>query len=630
MSSSRYFQLLLLGALVLKEQLVLGFAPSAVRSRAVVTRSSPRVGLFRRNADQEPEEDEDAKGGPLPFFSNLLKRKDEIAEYEVESQALPEADASEPPVEEQTGEEKDAEGTTKEETEEHVKKLEENEMKQSPEFAVLSSEVDEVPQPPKSITPNERVQSLRAQAEKARLEAELLQTQLTLGKIKRLEEQVETKLAKGESIDELQEELLMLQSKLNPGLATSESKATPEAAVKAPDSPAPRELTLNKDTTPIVEVSSTSLPFSQAKFDEYLKEFEGSTTVMKFLMAQEMGFSVSDDVKAINATEVAVRYEQMTRFDFSAWPDIAVPSFTEKEITDKMASTWFALEKVTLRDDVKEAMSEREIALKVLERDYVKKSLEDRYASKLQESSSEAVVENLRDWFPKDENASDSVLRTTFPNCVNKEGQTPSEVEVQQFYAEVVPKTSFRATGKPQQVWGGYIIPGDSKKGGDEVIQSIDKELARYPGLQKKLTVAYTQDYTRVVVPVPNALYVMGPDVAREPRPLLLTGVSALGVATMWYTSIYPLLLNPELLKRAEEQVDLANANMQSDLSWLGELSFPIFSTFFALQLTHELGHRIVGAIYNVSALLCIRRLVSWLTCVCRLISRFQRLFLRW
>jgi hypothetical protein len=100
----------------------------------------------------------------------------------------------------------------------------------------------------------------------------------------------------------------------------------------------------------------------------------------------------------------------------------------------------------------------------------------------------------------------------------------------------------------------------------------------------------------------PQVLFVAGPDVARDPAPILRTVVSAFGIATTWYGSIYPFLVNPKLLDRATEAMELADAGMPTDLSWLSEMSIPLFVSFMAVQLIHEIAHQIVAKSRNFEA----------------------------
>ena len=75
----------------------------------------------------------------------------------------------------------------------------------------------------------------------------------------------------------------------------------------------------------------------------------------------------------------------------------------------------------------------------------------------------------------------------------------------------------------------------------------------------------------------PEVLFVAGPDVARDSQPILRTAISSIGIATVWYGSIAPFLANSKLLDRATEGMELADAGMPNDLSWLSEMSIPLF-----------------------------------------------------
>ena len=104
------------------------------------------------------------------------------------------------------------------------------------------------------------------------------------------------------------------------------------------------------------------------------------------------------------------------------------------------------------------------------------------------------------------------------------------------------------------------------------------------------MTVLYTNDFTIFAdedmmdspffdpTEAAPILYVVGPDICREPRPFLLSAVSGLGLATCWYLSIYPFLLNPTLSQRVDEQLALAESNMTPDLSWLTDVALPLFT----------------------------------------------------
>jgi len=104
-------------------------------------------------------------------------------------------------------------------------------------------------------------------------------------------------------------------------------------------------------------------------------------------------------------------------------------------------------------------------------------------------------------------------------------------------------------------------------------------------------------DSEQIVNPLdwPSVLFVAGPDVAREPQVILRTILSSVGIATAWYGSIYPFLANSKLLDRATEAMNMADAGMPTDMSWLSEMSIPLFLSFMGLQISHEVAHLLVA-----------------------------------
>ena len=212
--------------------------------------------------------------------------------------------------------------------------------------------------------------------------------------------------------------------------------------------------------------------------------------------------------------------------------------------------------------------------------------------------------------------AVDRTVDQLFPKCTRKEDATePTLAQVQSLAANVLPSAKFSTSSKPEKVLGGFVLRGSHKyENGDDLLAAIDKELEK-TSLTDKMTVLYVPDFTVFARSeeegfeidlfdsdsIPPILYIAGPDLVRERKPVALSITTALGFATSWYLSIYPFLLNPTLSKRVEEQLAVADAGMNYDLSWLTDLSVPLFWTFLGIQAAHEVGHRVVAAAYDVS-----------------------------
>jgi hypothetical protein len=154
-------------------------------------------------------------------------------------------------------------------------------------------------------------------------------------------------------------------------------------------------------------------------------------------------------------------------------------------------------------------------------------------------------------------------------------------------------------------------------------LEAIDKELAKTtfadkmtvlyaPGILLETIVSWKDvpDLQQMVSSIETGedtyldkdpvLYITGPDLVREPNRLGLTATSSLGLATTWYLSIYPFVLNYGIEKRLDEELKLLEGGLQLDFSWLTDLSGVLFVSFIGLQLVHEVAHLVVASMYGV------------------------------
>jgi hypothetical protein len=217
-----------------------------------------------------------------------------------------------------------------------------------------------------------------------------------------------------------------------------------------------------------------------------------------------------------------------------------------------------------------------------------------------------------------------AVIESLYPKCTTKkdtpvDNGIPTEAQVQKLMETVLPKANFIATSKPEPVLGGYVVRGTTKLSGDSFIEKLDSIMAK-SNLNEQMSVLYVNDFTiladeisldatmeaqRSSTPLfpedgPPVLYVTAANICRDPLPFQLSIVSAFGLATTWYLSVYPFLLNSGIASRVDEQLAIADANMVPDLSWLSDLSIPLFASFMSIQLAHELGHLIVAGANGV------------------------------
>ena len=232
-----------------------------------------------------------------------------------------------------------------------------------------------------------------------------------------------------------------------------------------------------------------------------------------------------------------------------------------------------------------------------------------------------------------------SLFGYMYPKCVNLRGEhkdddyvseEPTAAQIEVLTQTILPAIKFSSSAKPYKVPGGYAIAGSHKfDNGDDLIEAIDNEIAKSrPNLQEQLTVLYTPDYGALndnnlagesIVSLENMimemekldkveavelfadsrrkpiLYITGPDIVRNSNRLGLTLASIVGIATSWYFSVYPFLLNDKIASRIDADLQLVEANLQPDLSYLTEYFIHLFFSFIGLQLIHELAHWLVA-----------------------------------
>lgn len=497
----------------------------------------------------------------------------------------------------------------------------------------------------------EQAKMLRAQAEKARLEAERMDAQLTLSKITRLEKELAhaKKVAsltassgtnssttaqqqqQEAEVESLMRELEVLQAKMRgetikPVATATKPTTTKDASLKEKSknnngvkassmSSVMPNATKQRDNPPrgdyLSRMPEFEEPFDEKVYQDVLNEVKSSPDFMKRAMALQVDVEY-DDLDKLNVTEVALRLDKMSRFDFS-FGGYERPSFTQSDIDEmKMnlkESGWVNGLTVDPRLEKLSDGNETEWALLALEYQYFMQ----KYAVKEEEMNEFVSQDEVFGVIMSQINVSavDRTIDGFFPKCTRKEGQEPTEAQVQKLAAEVLPKAKFSSSAKPEKVAGGYIIRGTSRyKTGDELIEAIDKEIAK-TSLGDKMTVLYTRDFTvfafqdeppdpAEMANIEPILYITGPDIVREPRRGWLGLTSALGLATCWYLSLYPFLLNPTLASRVDEELAMVDAGMTPDLSWLTDLSIPLFATFITIMACHELGHRVTAAINGV------------------------------
>jgi hypothetical protein len=196
----------------------------------------------------------------------------------------------------------------------------------------------------------------------------------------------------------------------------------------------------------------------------------------------------------------------------------------------------------------------------------------------------------------------DQMVESLFPQSIRKEGTEINEGQAVLFMSEVLSKDKIWTPNRaPEKVSGGFLIRGTTRfETGAELIEAIDKNL-EMSRLKNLVSCFYVFDPTPVSEEQmnegerPPVLFLMAPDVVRDPAPIQRSLISAVAFGTIWYNSLLPYLLNEKYMKMADEQLALADASMASNVDFLNDLAFPLFVATVGIQAVHEIAHVIAA-----------------------------------
>ncbi len=613
-----------------------------LKAQGVIGRHDPLY-LFGKNKDGDASKnksssikesesgDREKKRSKIPFFGRLTRSRDGVKEHKKEQEQQP----SEP-------------------------------------IAVAATAAGlRPPKPKKKDPPN--AGDLKLMAERARLEAERLDAELTLSKIEKLEKKLvkskkESEESDGDVVDDLQYQLDVLQAKLK-GDPAPVRKATEQAStgVSATTTLTEESSSTTNDQSVIrvaVEKMEVEVPRTGAiaEIDDAMvletasriaeKETEifslitqtpvnETSEILLMTVAPFYGMKLERN-KKIDRAEFERRGKMVEELDYSFF-DRDPPSFDKSAIRKKKLQILNVdndnIRKIDIvNDSMAEIMENPNVNLtpKMIEKaagnatQLAIYSLEYDY---YMYDNIDSVIENFAVDFSS-VLSNQTYFSSMYPKCVNDRGQNmgddyvseePTEAQIEVLTKTILPAIKFSSSSKAQKVPGGYVITGSHKfEDGDSLIQAIDNEIAKSrPNLKDQLTVLYTPSYGPMndaelgdmenlvnmdmnsIMADPDVLdmfagsepilYITGPDIVRDANPVALAFTSALGLATSWYLSVYPFLLNQDIANRIDADLQLVEANLQPDLSYLTDLSIPLFLSFIGIQLVHEAAHRLTA-----------------------------------
>lgn len=492
----------------------------------------------------------------------------------------------------------------------------------------------------------EAARALKKRAEKERLEADRLSTELILEKIANLEKKIQSRKNDGDfnkkeqewrqSIDVLQKQLKSEKSEdTNNG---NESLSFPSASYE-------------KETSTFDSLKSNNVPTDVLKrrMDAYQKfsfsvkslyaratgisdKYDSESIIRKaYAMEQERNASVNKHIvdadskdllliianaqagyeslpgpiqnmvaesvgmnAASNATEIVEKLVMEKKVTPSGDGGVEFcmndPETNEKRGTDREFTKDEVINAETLYESLPEQMKvmlaksveEESISNSTL---IVQKMIEQKKMLPTDEGV-EFVVFGDEDTMLDFDGAGARYVESLLPKVTRKEGQSPSEEDVNVLFTKVLGRRNFNPTSKPEKIPGGYIIRGENKlKDGDELIAAIEKELSK-TSVSGKMDIFYVRDPTLITdeqfenesyeLPV---IMVLGRDFSPDTNALVKPIVSIFGGLSISAVAVSTCL----------------STNLNMDMNTLEDMTGTLTLALIGTQIAHEAAHQIVA-----------------------------------
>ena len=423
----------------------------------------------------------------------------------------------------------------------------------------------------------EEAKLLKQQAEKARLEAEKMDTLLTLDKITKLEMKLSSGTNKPEEEADIQKQLSLLQQRLEP---------------KPPQ-------TTQKTTTTTTTGGSTEEypPISEKELQERMDAFLRSPPLLQQMTAQAAGFEKNaTDVEGIVRQMYKDEQEMKRKKELGKRGELEALSQESKE----SAIEGFEKLPEPIQDMIAKSVqleNGRNATLVIQTLEAQNRLFEDENGLGGFEIDSTDVL----DYFQEDQEFTETsrYVMSLLPEATRKERDTPTDDDIDTFFKNCCGRKTFNAVSKPERIPGGVLIRGENMmKTADEMIATMEEKLSLQPTIKDKLQFFFIRDPT----PIPeNAvetdvfesplLIVTGKDVSPTTNGFVKPLVSTLGMISLGAFALGAYSYNSNIVDQLTQNVDSGN----TDITWLTDLATQIFVSIAATQLAHEIAHQVVA-----------------------------------
>ena len=397
-----------------------------------------------------------------------------------------------------------------------------------------------------SSTDGDENDSLAEKARKAKLEAEKMEAELTLGKITNLENRVFASSSSpgttDSSMKELQDEIEALAKLIDPKLVDA---ATTSAAASVSSS-----------------TNNDSAATSATREKLAVSTVEGLSSADLEAACQ---YYVSLPITMRSALASAVGYENMTSLTGEEVKDLVTKLYERRNnlSTVKLRELYKDTQQapLTIEEGIQDIFAE------------VKTMLDDPDAALVQ------------------------AVESQVPKQARQEGKCPTEADVNAFFQKACGKNTFLASEKPIRTGELYVIRGKSQKNdAASLIEALDAALQeKAPDWLERNQYCYVTDPSLIEGdedlfgdPV---LLLLNKDMAPTASKALTTGSTLAALVGSVLFCLGTFGTNQVIVDRLQE----ANKAGNYDLSWFNELVIPMFAALFAIQASHELGHLLIA-----------------------------------
>ena len=479
-------------------------------------------------------------------------------------------------------------------------------------------------------SPTDLATELKLQAEQARLEAQIMDTKLTIEKISKLEARLDGNGLKAEEESDIRRQIAVLKAKLD-GTSKMESAAplastastssavpSPESASSTASTPtstasasnsssdddissliAVNESEKNKSATTI-ELEKKIPPISEKELKERSEAFLRTPKVLQQMTAAAAGFKDTTNVTGI--IKQMHKDEQMEILKKKARERKKPEPLDEKTFEQALEGYMnlpLPIQDMIARSAGLENGRNATDVISKLEKDGRLFPNEDGMQAGF-EVSTDIVDSSEIDVIFQDMKKleKDKYIESMLPSETRKVEGIPTDEDINVFFSQVLSNKNFNPTDKPVNIPGGFLIRGENRmKDGYELVETLEKKLA-VTNVSNKVQFYYikdpnpsTEEEFRSYMNDLPVIVVTGKDIEPETKFMTKAIISILGIFFIASFSVGALSFNEVLVDRLDAEVQAGTG----ELSWIQSLSAPTFLAICMSQLVHEASHQAVA-----------------------------------